>query len=88
MFHGDLQSVMTIKYALEEFSACSGLKPNLSKSTIFFGSLNDEEKAEILTCMPFTVGKLPVKYLGVPLIAKRLGVKDCKCLLDNIEKKS
>ncbi|GKA14485.1 RNA-directed DNA polymerase, eukaryota, reverse transcriptase zinc-binding domain protein [Tanacetum coccineum] len=26
-----------------------------------------------------------MKYLGVPLLAKRLGVSDCKCLIDNVE---
>ncbi|GKA59381.1 RNA-directed DNA polymerase, eukaryota, reverse transcriptase zinc-binding domain protein [Tanacetum coccineum] len=30
-------------------------------------------------------GKLPVRYLGVPLIAKRLGVNECGCLVDKIK---
>ncbi|GJU04045.1 RNA-directed DNA polymerase, eukaryota, reverse transcriptase zinc-binding domain protein [Tanacetum coccineum] len=29
--------------------------------------------------------KLPVRYLGVPLIAKRLGVNECGCLVDKIK---
>ncbi|GKC51307.1 RNA-directed DNA polymerase, eukaryota, reverse transcriptase zinc-binding domain protein, partial [Tanacetum coccineum] len=74
-----------IKKALDEFSDYSGLLPNNSKSTIFFGSLNDEEKQAILNVLPFADGKLPVKYLGVPIIAKRLSVKDCGCLLDKIK---
>ncbi|GJV40441.1 RNA-directed DNA polymerase, eukaryota, reverse transcriptase zinc-binding domain protein [Tanacetum coccineum] len=81
MCHGDSYSVRVIKSALDEFSACSGLFPNNSKSTVFFGSLNEEEKSEILNVIPFTTGKLPVRYLGVLLIAKRLSVKDCGCLL-------
>ncbi|GKA83579.1 RNA-directed DNA polymerase, eukaryota, reverse transcriptase zinc-binding domain protein, partial [Tanacetum coccineum] len=31
------------------------------------------------------LGKLPMRYLGVPLVAKKIGVKDCKCLLDKIK---
>ncbi|GKA96832.1 probable inactive nicotinamidase [Tanacetum coccineum] len=31
-------------------------------------------------------GKLPVRYLGVPLIAKRLGVNECGCLIDKIKR--
>ncbi|GKD32119.1 hypothetical protein Tco_1242897 [Tanacetum coccineum] len=31
------------------------------------------------------LGKLPMRYLGVPLITKRLGVKDCKVLIDKIK---
>ena len=34
--------------------------------------------------VPFKVEKPPVKYLGVPLITKRIGVKDCKCLIDKV----
>nr|GEY48964.1 hypothetical protein [Tanacetum cinerariifolium] len=52
-----------IKSALDEFSACSGLLPNSSKSTVFFGSLSEEEKSEILNVISFTTGKLPVNML-------------------------
>ncbi|GJR43474.1 RNA-directed DNA polymerase, eukaryota, reverse transcriptase zinc-binding domain protein [Tanacetum coccineum] len=85
MCHGDSYSVQVIKSALDEFSTCSGLLPNNSKSTVFFGSLNEEEKSDILNEIPFIAGKLPVRYLGVTLIAKRLSVKDCRCLLDKIK---
>lgn len=37
--------------------------------------------------VPFKVGKLPVRYLGVPLITRRIGVKDCKCLIDKVRNK-
>ncbi|GJX59134.1 hypothetical protein Tco_0290524 [Tanacetum coccineum] len=36
--HGDEVSVNVIKDALLEFSNCSGLKPNMEKSVVFFGS--------------------------------------------------
>ncbi|GKA68204.1 hypothetical protein Tco_0768121 [Tanacetum coccineum] len=85
MCHEDVNSVRVIRRALDEFSECSGLLPNNSKSIIFFGSLNDEEKQAILNVLPFADGKLPVKYLGVPLIAKRLSVKDYGSLLDKIK---
>ncbi|XP_071715263.1 uncharacterized protein [Rutidosis leptorrhynchoides] len=39
----------------------------------------------ILQILPFSIGKLPMKYLGVPLLAKRLGVKDAKCLVDKVK---
>nr|GEY69966.1 RNA-directed DNA polymerase, eukaryota, reverse transcriptase zinc-binding domain protein [Tanacetum cinerariifolium] len=79
--------IMVIKSALYEFSACSGLLPNNSKSTVFFGSLDEEEKREILNVIPFTTSKLPVRYLEVPLITKRLSVKDCVYLMDKIKSK-
>nr|GEV38440.1 RNA-directed DNA polymerase, eukaryota, reverse transcriptase zinc-binding domain protein [Tanacetum cinerariifolium] len=40
----DTNSMKVIKRALDEFSACSGLLPNNSKSTVFFGSLCEEER--------------------------------------------
>ncbi|GJV53270.1 RNA-directed DNA polymerase, eukaryota, reverse transcriptase zinc-binding domain protein [Tanacetum coccineum] len=77
MCHGDPTSVKVIKKALDNFSAYSGIFPNNSKSTVFFGSMKEEEKNAISFVLPFAIGKLPVRYLGVPLIAKRLGVKEC-----------
>lgn len=37
--------------------------------------------------LPLQVGKLPVKYLGVPLITKRLGLNECKQLVDKVKTK-
>ncbi|GJU05495.1 hypothetical protein Tco_1121925, partial [Tanacetum coccineum] len=53
----------------------------------FRGVTNKGLKMELLQILPFKLGSLPMKYLGVPLIAKKLGVKDCKCLVDNVEKR-
>ncbi|GJX97589.1 reverse transcriptase domain-containing protein [Tanacetum coccineum] len=74
--HEDTTSVMTIKKAFKKFSAISSLYPNLGKSTMFCRSLNEEVHNVILSIMPFMIGKLPVKYLGVLLVDKKLGVKD------------
>ncbi|XP_071708750.1 uncharacterized protein [Rutidosis leptorrhynchoides] len=82
--HGDLAYVKVNKEALDDFSRVSGLHPNLGKSTVFFGNVDEEVKGNILQLLPFTIGKLPMKYLGVPLLAKRLGVSDCRCLIDKI----
>ncbi|GKB99230.1 RNA-directed DNA polymerase, eukaryota, reverse transcriptase zinc-binding domain protein [Tanacetum coccineum] len=82
--NGDKDSLEVVKSALKEFSMVSGLFPNLSKSTIFFGSINEKERSELLKVLPFQCGKLPMKYLGVPLLAKRLGIKDCKSLVDKV----
>jgi hypothetical protein len=85
--HGDTKSVGVMKNAIEEFGSYSGLTPNYNKSTIIFGSLSDEEQNRILEIMSFEVEKLPVRYLGVPLISKILGVKDCKCVIDRVKSK-
>ncbi|GJW16317.1 RNA-directed DNA polymerase, eukaryota, reverse transcriptase zinc-binding domain protein, partial [Tanacetum coccineum] len=46
--NGDHQSVKTLKDGLMEFSKSSGLIPNMNKSTIFFGSIKEDEKKRIL----------------------------------------
>ncbi|GKB32138.1 hypothetical protein Tco_0871539 [Tanacetum coccineum] len=62
----------------------SGLLPNMQKSSEFFGGLSALEQHRILDIIPFNIGKLPVKYLGVPLITKKIGVKECKPLVDKV----
>ncbi|GKD51879.1 RNA-directed DNA polymerase, eukaryota, reverse transcriptase zinc-binding domain protein, partial [Tanacetum coccineum] len=85
--HGDSTSITTIKKALEKFSKVSSLHPNMSKSTMFYGSLSEDEKNAFLTILPFKIGKMPVRYLGVPLMDKKIGVKDCKSLVDEVRQK-
>ncbi|PWA74759.1 RNA-directed DNA polymerase, eukaryota, Reverse transcriptase zinc-binding domain protein [Artemisia annua] len=83
--YGDSTSVKVYRDAIEEFGSYSGVLPNYNKSTIIFGSMNDEDKQRILSIVPFKVEKLPIRYLGVPLTSKRLGVKDCKSLIDKVK---
>ncbi|GJQ94091.1 RNA-directed DNA polymerase, eukaryota, reverse transcriptase zinc-binding domain protein [Tanacetum coccineum] len=87
MCHGDTSSVEVIKRALDEFSASSSMLPNSSKSTVFFESLCDVERDANTNILPFATGKLPVRYLEVPLIAKRLSIKDYGSLIDTIRSK-
>ncbi|GKC78430.1 RNA-directed DNA polymerase, eukaryota, reverse transcriptase zinc-binding domain protein, partial [Tanacetum coccineum] len=82
--NGDTESLKVVKKYLDDFSGVSGLFPNLSKSTIFFGSISEYLKEEMLQILPFKCGKLPMKYLGVPLLAKMMGVKDCQSLIDSV----
>ncbi|GJT91345.1 hypothetical protein Tco_1080190 [Tanacetum coccineum] len=84
---GHKGSLEVIKKSLEEFSHVSGLNPNLGKSTIFFRSIKERDKQDLLEILPFKCEKLPVRYLGVPLLAKRLGVHDCKVLIDKVEER-
>ncbi|XP_071697814.1 uncharacterized protein [Rutidosis leptorrhynchoides] len=82
--HGNVRSVKVIKKVLDDFEQVSGLQPNNHKSTIFFGNVDTVTQHSIIEVMHFDVGKLPLKYLGVPLLAKKLGIKDCKSLVDKV----
>nr|GFA09857.1 RNA-directed DNA polymerase, eukaryota, reverse transcriptase zinc-binding domain protein [Tanacetum cinerariifolium] len=85
--YGDVKSLRTIKGTIKEFSSYSGLYLNIRKIIIFFGSIRDHLKQEILRIIPFKRGKLPMKYLGLPLLAKCLGIDDCKVLIDKVKAK-
>ncbi|XP_071699259.1 uncharacterized protein [Rutidosis leptorrhynchoides] len=80
----DLHSIRLIKEALDEFGSYSGLMPNVAKSTCYLGGITAGEKDLIADIMPFANGKLPVKYLGLPLLASRLKCKDCMPLIDKV----
>nr|XP_043619781.1 uncharacterized protein LOC122591585 [Erigeron canadensis] len=57
------------------------------KEYAFFCNVPDHVKYAILAIMPFEEGSLPVRYLGVPLISTHLLYKDCKILVEKLEKR-
>lgn len=85
--HGNTGSIKVIKKVLDKFASSAGLLPNLSKSHIFFGNVKDPFKRKILRFLPFAEGKLPMKYLGVPLVSTKLFIRDCKGLVDKVKKR-
>ncbi|GKC38640.1 putative reverse transcriptase domain, reverse transcriptase zinc-binding domain protein [Tanacetum coccineum] len=80
---GEVDSAKVIMDSLDEFKRVSGLNPSIPKSTAFFCNVLNHVKMAILNVMPFVEEKLPVKYLGVPLISSRLINRDCKVLVEN-----
>ncbi|XP_020243601.1 uncharacterized protein LOC109821859 [Asparagus officinalis] len=49
--------------------------------------IDDSLKQQICSYLNFSEGILPVRYLGVPLISKRLSCLDCSALLSRISEK-
>ncbi|GKA23995.1 retrovirus-related pol polyprotein from transposon TNT 1-94 [Tanacetum coccineum] len=70
---------------LDEFKHASGLIPSIPKSTDFFCNVLNHVKLSILNVLPFEEGRLPVKYLGVPLVSSRLKARDCKELVEKVQ---
>ncbi|GJV94862.1 putative RNA-directed DNA polymerase [Tanacetum coccineum] len=85
--HGYSGSVAVLKKVLDDFGRCSGLLPSLTKSFVFFGNVSENAKARILNVMPMNVGMLRVRYLGVPLISKRLFSNYCLPLIDKVRQR-
>nr|GEW59701.1 hypothetical protein [Tanacetum cinerariifolium] len=83
--NGDVDSASVIKNALFKFKEASGLVPSLPKSTAYFCNVLNSTKIAILQILPFEEGRLPVKYLGVPLVSSRLIFRDCKGLIKKVQ---
>ncbi|KAL0302122.1 UNVERIFIED_CONTAM: hypothetical protein Scaly_3043400 [Sesamum calycinum] len=60
------------------------LKVNPSKSQIIF-SRAVQQRQQLLDCVGFQEGSLPIKYLGIPLTSSRLTLADCRPLIDKVD---
>ena len=58
------------------------MQVNKEKSAVFLTGIDDSVKATILERTGFSLGNLPMKYFGVPLISSKLSHSDCQPLLE------
>lgn len=84
---GSRRSIEGVIQIFDDFAAKSGLKISLEKSTLFFAGTAEEDQRDILGCFPFTSGNLPVRYLGLPLLTKRMSVQDYLPLVEKVRKR-
>lgn len=80
----DIDSIEVLFNSLRTFSEASGVVANSEKSTMYLAGVCPRIKEEITTHFCFPVGKLPFKYLGVPLSSKRISGADCDLLVDEM----
>ncbi|KAH6786950.1 hypothetical protein C2S52_006502 [Perilla frutescens var. hirtella] len=81
---GDLLSVQIIIDTLKEFEHTYGLQINKHKSAFFTAGIAGYELEEIQSVVGFPFGTWPVRYLGVPLSPKKLGVINYDPLIEKI----
>ena len=68
-----MRNAQRLKLILDQFTSLSGMNINYSKSAIFFrGSV--QRRQWITSHLGLNMGDLPIRYLGLPLISKRLSV--------------
>jgi hypothetical protein len=79
-----MNSIQLIKKVLYEFEDLSGLKANPAKSLVFCAGISDRDKGAVLDLLHMSEGTLPVRYLGVPLITKRLSAVERDILVAKI----
>ncbi|XP_074348472.1 uncharacterized protein LOC141687180 [Apium graveolens] len=84
---GCRESVSHIMDNLAVFSAWSGLKPSVHKSTSFLCNCDSGFVDWFDSTYSIPRGSLPVKFLGVPLIASQLCINDCVPLINRMTSK-
>ncbi|XP_010463243.1 PREDICTED: uncharacterized protein LOC104743910 [Camelina sativa] len=84
---GQQSSITGVLKVFEDFATHSGLKVSMEKSTIYTAGITMEDREEILRHFPFEYGSLPVRYLGLPLLPKRMSSADYIPLLEMIKSK-
>ncbi|XP_020254858.1 uncharacterized protein LOC109831820 [Asparagus officinalis] len=80
----NIYSIAKLYDCLQEFSQVSGLEVNPNKCSVYFSGIDDRLKQQICTVLNFLEGVLPVRYLGMPLISKRLSSLECSPLINKI----
>ena len=81
---GKLDSIVGIQNVMQLFYSFFGLQLNCAKSELFSFGVSKDQLMEIQQHTGFKLGTLPVRYLGVPLITRRLSEKDCIPLVERI----
>ncbi|KAF9624332.1 hypothetical protein IFM89_009615 [Coptis chinensis] len=75
---GEAESIRSLKECIEVFG---------HKTTLMTGSISVYEAQELATILEVELVRPPVRYLGLPLFAGRLGIKECQPLVDRVTAK-
>ncbi|KAG7585037.1 Reverse transcriptase zinc-binding domain [Arabidopsis thaliana x Arabidopsis arenosa] len=87
MSDGKIRSIEGIVGVFNDFAKKSGLKISMEKTTIYLAGNATQCRQEIEDRFQFKAGNLPVRYLGLPLVTKRLTSNDYSPLLEQIRRK-
>ena len=82
---GDKRSIKGALAVFDDFAIHSGLRTCLERSTIYMAGNKDDVKDDILTEFPFEYGALPVRYLGLPLLTRKMRPADFAPLIEKIK---
>lgn len=84
---GTKGSIEEILKVFDAFDRMSGLRISMEKSTLFLAGVSNQKIDEILNHFQFASGRLPVRYFGLPLLAKNMTVLDYMPLIEKIRKR-
>ena len=82
---GSTVAAQTLSIMMEIFSDFSGLRLNRAKSTLVGFGLSAAELNGCSQILETPIGTLPIRYLGVPLIDRRLRIQDWQPVFEKVE---
>ena len=82
-FNGTSNSLHGISECLDDFASWSGLYMNSVKTELFISGVNQSE-TNAITSYGFPYGKLPIRYLGLPLMSRKLKISEYSPLMIKI----
>lgn len=82
-FDGKADSLHGITECLSDFASWSGLSMNISKTELYHSGLTVAETNDI-SAYGFTAGSLPVRYLGLPLMSRKLRIAEYEPLINKL----
>lgn len=68
-------SIKLLFNTFKHFSEVSGLHANMEKSSLYIAGVPPKFKERIIVELNLSLGKLPFKYLGVPLSNRKLSIQ-------------
>lgn len=86
-FDGSLPSLQAIVNLLSYFSTISGLTINKSKTSLFLPGSSMVDKLHLSAHFGFTLGTLPVRYLGLSLLPRKMTKSDYAPLIERVKKR-
>lgn len=81
---GDFPSIYLLLQDFKLFSDSSRLQDNKNNSSIYCHGMADTEVNRVVETSGFNGSSLPLKYLGVPICAKKVSTGQCGVLVDKI----
>lgn len=69
-------SFLLIRSTIDEFSALSGLTPNVQKSSVYIVGIEGDLEKELCEIVNMPRGYLPVTLLSLPLVSTKLSYRN------------
>ena len=80
-----MAAARTLSIMMDIFLDFSGLRLNRAKSTFVGFGLSEEEMSSCSQILATPIGVLPIRYLGVPLVDRRLRIQDWQPIIEKVE---